>query len=180
MTTRYVFVGNPGVGKSAMLNSLVGAPKFHSDFNAGAGLTKALQQEQIGTDIFMDTPGLADTELAPLAAGAITEAFKLGGRFKVFFVFTLEAGRVRPEDKSTMELILKAVPEIGSTYGLILNKVSPKAVSNIQEKQETDKILAALFAGVQPTVFVNFNLKDRKYAQGACNRRLKAKKQIAN
>lgn len=38
-----VFVGNPGVGKSALLNSLVGQDRFMSGISTSTGLTTILQ-----------------------------------------------------------------------------------------------------------------------------------------
>lgn len=38
-----VFVGNPGVGKSTLLNSLVGSAVFKSGLSTGSGLTQSFQ-----------------------------------------------------------------------------------------------------------------------------------------
>lgn len=43
---------------------------------------------------YLDTPGLADIKLRQQAAEAITKALKQDGTYQVFFVITLEAGRV--------------------------------------------------------------------------------------
>merc|ERR1711915_182791 len=83
------------------------------------------------------------------------------GEYRLFFVFTLEAGRVRPADKATMQMVLGAAPEIGSKYGLIINKVSRAAADKVmKDASAQEAILGAMFAEVQPTVYVNFNPKN--------------------
>ena len=48
---------------------------------------------------------------------------RMGGTFIVLFFVTQEAGRVSQQDATTMRLVLEAAPEIGSNYGIIVNKV---------------------------------------------------------
>ena len=103
MSQRYrLFIGNPGVGKSTLINCLTQKNLFKSGVAIGGGLTTQLQQEKHGDVVYMDTPGLADVQLRKAAAKAITEALKKNGIYKIFFVITLEAGRVRPVDLATI------------------------------------------------------------------------------
>lgn len=93
-----------------------------SGVSFGGGMTTGLDSRHVGGHIFHDTPGLSDVQLRKQAAEAITEALQKGGPFKIFFVVTLEAGRVRPADVTTMQLILKSAPI--QNFGVIFNKLS--------------------------------------------------------
>ena len=58
MTARNILmVGNPGVGTSTILNSLVRTIKFASGITAGTGLTEVLQVVDHNGTKYMDTPG---------------------------------------------------------------------------------------------------------------------------
>merc|ERR1712107_927651 len=97
-----VMVGNPGTGKSTLLNGLIGKYEFKSGVSFGKGLTSRLDKHEHNNVVYMDTPGLADTEMREEAATAIHEAMMQGGNYKIIFVVNLEAGRVSPEDVTTM------------------------------------------------------------------------------
>jgi len=156
----YLFVGNPGVGMSTMLNGLLGACRFHSGFSPGKGMTDRLQKEEKNGSVYMDTPGLADVEMRKQAAEAITTALKQNGSYRIFFVLTLEAGRVRPADKATMELVLDSAP-IGDNYGVIFNKLAKAATRQInQDPSVKEKILASLFSKVQATRFIHYLVRN--------------------
>ena len=102
-----------------------GAPlskKFKSGVSFGAGLTYQLDTVEVNGVTYMDTPGLDDIEMRKKAAEAITHALKQDGSYRVMFVLTLEAGRIKPNDITTMNLVLDSAPEI-TNYGVVFNKI---------------------------------------------------------
>jgi len=157
----YLMVGNPGTGKSTLLNGFVGKPLFESGLSFGSGLTYELDVKKSGKDVFMDTPGLADEEMRVQAAQAITQAMRKGGLFKVFFVITLESGRVRPQDKTTMKLVLQAAPQI-TNYAVIINKLSNVAMDMLYTNQRNaaTRVFASIMSDL-PTQTVHFKLLPR-------------------
>ena len=55
---KIIAVGNPGAGKSCLLNSLAGEPLFRSGVNIGKGLTYELNEKKTEHYYYMDTPGI--------------------------------------------------------------------------------------------------------------------------
>jgi len=143
----YLMVGNPGTGKSIILNGLIGEVKFKSGFAAtGAGVTTMLQIEDIpGKGTYMDTPGLSDEKLRKIAAAQISQALKQDGFYRIFFVVTLEAGRVRPDDKATISLVLGALKDVPNlSYSIIINKLSKPAMDKIDYQMFTATLMENL------------------------------------
>ena len=81
----------------------------------------------------MDTPGLSDIKLRKQAAEAITTALKQGGTYQVFFVISLESGRVRPEDVTTIKLVLESASDI-KHFSLIINKLSTAVLDRLLDE----------------------------------------------
>eukprot|EP01105_Mastigella_eilhardi_P007248 TRINITY_DN18751_c0_g1_i1.p1 TRINITY_DN18751_c0_g1~~TRINITY_DN18751_c0_g1_i1.p1 ORF type:complete len:445 (+),score=155.93 TRINITY_DN18751_c0_g1_i1:123-1457(+) len=166
---RTVLLGNPGTGKSTLLNGLCkcsecgsdGVP-FQSGVSFGHGMTVDYKEvtDKHG-NIFVDTPGLSDVDLREKAAEEIQKALSKGGMYKLGFVMTLEAGRLRPDDKVTMQLVHDAVPKIGGSYSIVINKV-PRATcaklssTAIDGGTARDALVASLLDGVPPTASVMF------------------------
>ena len=149
--TNFLVIGNPGTGKSTILNGLIGEAIFKSGISYGKRMTFQLFQfdkHKVGMHTYMDTPGLADPELRKQAAAAITEALKQEGYYKIFFVMTLQNGRVKAEDVTTMKLVLDAAPV--SDFGIIINQVPPKQYRDLTENPKGedpppfDKVCACL------------------------------------
>jgi GTP-binding protein EngB required for normal cell division len=157
----YLLVGNPGTGKSTILNGFAGKALFKSGPAFGKGKTKVLQKETVGLNTFMDTPGLADIKMREQAAQEITSALMAGGAYKIFFVITLEAGRVRPADRTTMELVLASAPI--THYGVIINKLEKVEKEMLMSNTDgaRDEVLAGLMNGM-PVQSLYFDFELRK------------------
>ena len=54
---KIIAVGNPGSGKSTILNSLAGEVLFKAGVNIGQGLTFQLDEAENKNGHFLDTPG---------------------------------------------------------------------------------------------------------------------------
>lgn len=156
----FLVVGNPGVGKSTLLNGMVGSLKFKSGFSPGEGLTFQFDKASADGNNYFDTPGLADMKKREEAAKAIEEALKQNGCYKIIFVIFLQSGRVLPDDVATIQCVLNACPIIGNNYGIVINKVPESVVKQVKEKIEI--ICASIFSGsIPPTAFIHINVKDK-------------------
>ena len=138
-----LFIGNPGVGKSTLANCVANASLFKSGVHFGKGMTYKLDIKTHNGITYLDTPGLSDIQIREQAAKSITEALKKDGTYQVFFVITLEAGRVRPEDMTTIKLVLESASDI-KHYSLIINKLSTVAFDRlVEDNAEQLKILVS-------------------------------------
>jgi GTP-binding protein EngB required for normal cell division len=161
---RYVFIGNPGVGKSTSLNGIIGKPLFDAGLSFGQGLTTKVQTQEFGGNFFMDSPGLADIKIKEEAAGEIMSALKHGGLYKIIFVLTVEAClkqkcKVRPQDKATIEMVLNSAPDI-TDYGVIVNKVGKKPMAILTNRKDPTygQLVASLMKGLPETsVYIHLN-----------------------
>ena len=71
MALSIVAIGNPGAGKSTILNGIAGAILFKSGISFGEGLTYQLDEKENSRGKFLDTPGLADNARREEAGKAI-------------------------------------------------------------------------------------------------------------
>jgi len=151
-----LIVGNPGVGKSTMLNGLVGYPAFKSGLNFGTGMTKSVQMVVVDGVTYVDTPGLDDVEFRDAAAKEIAEALRQDGEYQLIFVVTFEAGRVRPADVTTMKIVLDAI-EGDVPFGVVVNKLSAPAIEALNEESNRRLAFASLglSGSAPPCVFLN-------------------------
>ena len=126
---------------------------FQSGIAFGAGMTFKLDIKEHNGINYLDTPGLSDIRLRKQAAAAITGALKKGGTYQVFFVITLEAGRIRPEDMTTIKLTLESATDI-KHFSIIINKLSKFALDGLlTENAEQLRILIT-------ELLVQINCKD--------------------
>ncbi len=128
-----LFCGNPGVGKSSLCNSIFNEHIFESGVSLGQGMTLEQQEHVYENKIYIDTPGLSDLKQRKEAAKAVGEALKKDKSYKVFFVLTLEAGRLRPDDFATINAICESIT-VPFEYGIIINKVSNEVSEEIKAK----------------------------------------------
>ncbi|CAE7864487.1 unnamed protein product [Symbiodinium microadriaticum] len=127
------FIGSPGGGKSTLLSSLSGQ-HFDSGVGFVVGLTKELQVRtapHLPMFEFVDTPGLADGRAAQAINQLLNQVAQQDYRVKVFFVMTLEAGRMKAEDLYTIKQVQihtgQIVPRVAKVVQLQLG-VASKAV----------------------------------------------------
>lgn len=116
---------------------------FKSGISFGSGKTSQLDEVRHGKIMYLDTPGLADIKMRQAAASAITEALKQNGQYQVFFVVTLSAGRLRPEDLTTIWLVLLNATDI-KIVNIIINKLSKEERKSLKSNK---KILSSSLLG---------------------------------
>mmetsp|Transcript_81638 Transcript_81638/g.149145 ORF Transcript_81638/g.149145 Transcript_81638/m.149145 type:complete len:824 (+) Transcript_81638:112-2583(+) len=135
----YLFIGNPGAGKSALINAFLGKLEFASRHRA-RGVTEILQSAISPAGIFLDTPGLNDEKKRKEAAKAISEALQKEGFHRLFFVLDCSGGRADPGDKALINLVIQACKKVeGFRYSVIFNKVKAKTIARHRSDKEEDK-----------------------------------------
>jgi GTP-binding protein EngB required for normal cell division len=133
-----VFIGNPGVGKSTLCNSIFQQAIFNSGFSFGTGLTQEAQEYIYENKLYIDTPGLDDVINYERAAKEVEKALKKNNNYKILFVTTFEEGRIRAADLATISIVCMAI-RTNFEYGLIFNKVPKEVIDKINDEGQ-DKL----------------------------------------
>lgn len=155
------FIGNPGVGKSTLLNAYARRILFKSGLpvKLGHGLTYQLDRVVLGNQTFIDTPGLADIKLREKAADAISKCLRERGWHKIFFVVEINNGRISAEDMATMREVLLASGCSPNKYGIIVNQVIPEVLEQLEVPSQKAEFEALLFddAEIPRTTYIFYN-----------------------
>ena len=121
-----LLIGNPGAGKSTLLNGLLQDVKFKAGRAADfTSVTKAYSAEKKAGVTFCDLPGLSDDG----ADKTFAEMFnvKVATRFRIAFVMTMDAGRIREHDIASMLVAIRAIScgkEDEFQPNVVLNKLT--------------------------------------------------------
>ena len=138
----FIGIGNPGRGKSTIMNSLAGECLFTAGqhWREGEGLGDRLPEayeplkKNKHNRWFYDTPRLTENAAYRTQAGEhISKALNNGGQYQIVFFMEERSGRAIEEDAVTMKLVLRAAPEIGCDFGIIVNKVKQPIMKDISD-----------------------------------------------
>lgn len=165
-----MFIGNPGVGKSTVINSLKQEKVASSGVKLGSGMTQFFAEFKHsfeGKDFLLfDTPGLEDVKLRNQAADEIEKALKQDGVYKLFFVITLEAGRIKPADLATIDVVMDAIDHNDRAFNVIINKLSKKEKAALEISQARTEFLNQLNSGKWKTDSVFYIDNNHELADG--------------
>ncbi|GJJ77060.1 hypothetical protein EMPS_09419 [Entomortierella parvispora] len=146
-TTSVIFVGNPGVGKSALLNALGGT--FDSGFSRVSGLTRQATTQELelkGRPIrLVDMPGIYDSGRENKEGNFLRNLELLqatlnnGDDYVLFFVISPRRGRIDSSDLALLKLVLDNI-ESGPTVGLIFTQIRKVNVASVQTPTYTSSL----------------------------------------
>lgn len=152
-----LFLGNPGTGKSTLINCMVGQRVFESGLNWGGGLTQDYQKYIVGDIAYMDTPGLADRAILERAAEAITTALSEPGNYKLFFMVRLQNGRVVSDDLATIERVLDSIKLKNIPFSILINNLGKRQYDTlVKQGEEFDKVATLINSGRYMTPHICF------------------------
>lgn len=169
-----LFLGNPGTGKSTLVNCHAGKVLFKAGTSFGSGMTAMLHEKEGEGVTYMDTPGLADEKLEKAAAAAITTALQKTGSYRIFFMVRLNEGRVVQEDIQTIQRVMTSIHvgvDESLSFAVIVNKVDEEDYDELVEGQpgfnaeSRTLVLASINAGKFTTTSIFFLKKMRALAR---------------
>lgn len=139
-----VLIGNPGVGKSTLINSIVKKNVAESGISAGVGLTQICQIYEYQGSTYVDTPGLCDAKIRTQAASEIEKALKLHGNYRIIFMITIEGGRIKPDDLYTIGRVMESLGQREKCFNVLINKVKKREMGVANDPVCRDNFLKEL------------------------------------
>lgn len=133
--TAITVIGNPGTGKSTILNTAIGSPVFSSGLSFGTGLTTHLQEHDYDGAKYIDTPGLDDINSRSIACEHLNLLLKSPDvSLKIVFVVIALKGRILPKDALTIRLVLDAISSVNvnDRFGVIVNQAPSEWISTLK------------------------------------------------
>jgi GTPase SAR1 family protein len=153
-----ILVGNPGSGKSTILNSLIGQAVFSSGVSMGTGRTKSMQTHVSGLVKYSDTPGLDDIRCKKAAAKEIEALLKGSDNIKLVFVITLEKWRVKAADVATIKVVLDSLGQGDMTnkFTVLINEASDELAAVLGQGGEALRLFKKDLFATHSTDFIQF------------------------
>ncbi|KAF9911868.1 hypothetical protein EC991_001772 [Linnemannia zychae] len=149
--TSVILVGNPGVGKSSILNALGG--DFNTGFSSVSGLTRDVSTTSVTTSDgrklrLVDIPGIFDCRVDDEHAterhlDILRDTLNDGSSYVIFFVVAPRNGRIDPSDFAVMTTLLNKLDR-SPLVGLILNQVKRQHYDQIQASNYFSKVESVL------------------------------------
>ncbi|KAJ3347395.1 hypothetical protein GGF32_006929 [Allomyces javanicus] len=160
-----VVCGNPGVGQSTLINSLLSHVVFPSGFLAG--ISKRFEQQShygpFGVRIF-DTPGILNGGREANSAAELLAALDIALARPTRLIIVAGVGAslnlVRYEDVEMIKIVMSLVRQRvvdPIEYGLILNQARGKAFAALCDKDQCDTVVKELCNGqLVPNIVLPF------------------------
>eukprot|EP00186_Timspurckia_oligopyrenoides_P005291 CAMPEP_0182449378 /NCGR_PEP_ID=MMETSP1172-20130603/33885_1 /TAXON_ID=708627 /ORGANISM="Timspurckia oligopyrenoides, Strain CCMP3278" /LENGTH=370 /DNA_ID=CAMNT_0024646639 /DNA_START=420 /DNA_END=1532 /DNA_ORIENTATION=+ len=142
---KVLVLGETGVGKSTIANSLAGSVRFGSGASFGTGLTTVNTSKAIGDIEIVDVPGYNDAkaESSAIASDAVSEILMENADVVVVFVIViLTPWQLKTSDAYAMKSFVNAIQCLNAKrikFGVILNKVCNEFIEQWSERTELCK-----------------------------------------
>jgi energy-coupling factor transporter ATP-binding protein EcfA2 len=159
-----ILVGNPGSGKSTILNSLIGQAVFSSGVSMGTGRTKSMQTHVSGLVKYTDTPGLDDLKSKEVAAKEVEALLKGSDNIKLVFVVTLDNWNVKAADVATIQVVLDSLGQGDMTnkFTVLINEASEQLAAVLGQGGEVLQLFKKALFATHSTNFIVFQDADPK------------------
>lgn len=159
-----IILGNPGVGKSTIHNTLLGKVSSPSGSKLGSSATKFIKKSRQGDFICIDTPGLVDVGKTHRSFNEVARAFRGPALIRLVFVCTLESGRVREADVTTLATISDSFRRVIGNAKLnvlvIINKCHTKIYDRLKQASLPDRALVLslfrAFVEINEVAFIRY------------------------